>query len=108
MNINTHNYQAYEAVKAYRDGPSIRKARNKSSPQPAASNAAKVDFSKDAETIQKVKNKIQSLPDERWSIAKRIKKRIEHNDYPIENRLHSALDNMLKDNVLNPFLHSHN
>lgn len=112
MNIYTQNYQAYHAPETsrevYRNAPSVRPARKNAAVDAEKDSAAQVSISSEANTVAQVRKKIDSLPDERWSIVKKIKKRIEHNDYPLENNMYRALKKMADDSILDPFLNTHN
>jgi anti-sigma28 factor (negative regulator of flagellin synthesis) len=60
-----------------------------------------VELSDSSVSVQKVMDKINSLPDVRIEVVESIKQRIRQNDYPLENKLLDALDRMAKNDILN-------
>jgi flagellar biosynthesis anti-sigma factor FlgM len=59
-----------------------------------------VELSSSSKNLQKVKEKVQEMPDIRIPLVEEIRERIKNNDYPISLRAEEALETMLKRGII--------
>jgi anti-sigma28 factor (negative regulator of flagellin synthesis) len=80
--------------------------QGKAAKKPAASHAGgketQVNISATSATLQKIKNAIESKPEVRIAIVEDIKRRIETNDYPLENNMNEAIKRLIGNDVVAP------
>jgi anti-sigma28 factor (negative regulator of flagellin synthesis) len=95
MNVQ-HVTSAY--VQAYESPP----AKNAAKPAPRVSGSGKeaVELSASSVSLQKIRDKIDALPEVRIQLVEDIKEKIRNNDYPLDNYLQGALDKMIDNGIL--------
>jgi anti-sigma28 factor (negative regulator of flagellin synthesis) len=99
--INIQNVSA-SAYGAQSFQPTTTKGSGKKDPpqQPSSSKSAKVELSDASMTMNKLREKIDALPEVRIQLVENIKQRIEHDDYPFTTNLYKAVDNMMANNLI--------
>jgi anti-sigma28 factor (negative regulator of flagellin synthesis) len=96
MNIRPIS-SAYGAM-AY--DPGSKSSKKPDQAQQADKSAEVVAFSETSLNMQKVKDAVYKAPEIRIEIVEKIKERIKNNDYPIDSKMDSILDRLVKNKIL--------
>ncbi|MBD3317914.1 MAG: hypothetical protein GF344_19190 [Chitinivibrionales bacterium] len=90
-------------LKAY--GPRLyapANARKRAAPEKGtdARKPEQVEISAESEQLQRLKRRIEEMPDVRLEIVSKIKTRIKMNDYPLENNIDEAVKKLIKNDLI--------
>ncbi len=66
----------------------------------AANSGERVEISTQSTQLQNTRARIDALPEVRLEVVEEIKKRIEANDYPLENNMNEAIKKMIEKNIV--------
>jgi anti-sigma28 factor (negative regulator of flagellin synthesis) len=93
-----------KALSAYGATPfeSTGKTSKKQAPEKTAALVPKeqVEFSDESQSIQKLREAVDSSPEIRIQLVEDLKEKIKLNGYPIETKLYKALEKMIDTNVV--------
>jgi flagellar biosynthesis anti-sigma factor FlgM len=77
------------------------KSGRKSAPEKmAAVPSEQVEFSEASQSLQKLTEAVNSIPEVRIELVEEIKTKIKHNGYPLESNLYKAVKKLLKEKII--------
>lgn len=77
------------------------KSGNKAAPaKMAAVQSEQVEFSEASQSLQKLTEMVNSIPDVRIRLVEEIKNKIKHNGYPLESNVYKAVEKMVQDKTI--------
>ncbi len=95
--------QVKSIIAAYGAKPleSTAKSGRKAAPEKmAAVPSEQVEFSEASQSLQKLKDVFNSIPEVRIKLVEEIKTKIKHNGYPMESNMYKALEKLLKEKII--------
>ncbi|MFP4416500.1 MAG: flagellar biosynthesis anti-sigma factor FlgM [Chitinivibrionales bacterium] len=91
---------AYQAKTYGLDGGGKADRKKPLSADKSAESSERVEISARSAALQNARAQIDALPEVRLEVVEEIRKRIEINDYPLENNMDEALKNMIEKHIV--------
>ncbi len=101
MDIKSIASAAY-GPKIYGSIPNDKVEKRNTESHNTRSDSEKVEISSASSELQKIKAALDKKPEVRIAVVEDIKRRIEMNDYPLENNLDEALKRLIDGNLVYP------
>jgi|WetSurMetagenome_2_1015567.scaffolds.fasta_scaffold1317933_1 anti-sigma28 factor (negative regulator of flagellin synthesis) len=80
--------------------PSSKNGKKSDQAKPVKNSAEVVAFSDTSLNMQKVKEAVYKSPEIRIPIVEKIKEKIKNNDYPIDSKMDTILERLLKNKII--------
>ncbi len=80
---------------------STAKSGRKAAPEKlAAVPSEQVEFSETSQSLQKLTEVVNSIPDVRIELVEEIRTKIKHNGYPLESKLYKAVEKLVEEKII--------
>jgi anti-sigma28 factor (negative regulator of flagellin synthesis) len=78
----------------------VKSGRKAAPEKMAAVPSEQVEFSEASQSLQKLTEVVDSIPEVRIKLVEEIKLKIKHNGYPLESNFYKAMEKILKENII--------